>query len=29
MAADVMISFRPMFTVTAEDIDMILGQYKG
>jgi hypothetical protein len=29
MAADVMISFRPMFTVTAEDIEMILGQYKG
>ena len=29
MAADVMISFRPMFTVTAEDIPMILGNYKG
>ncbi len=29
MAADVMISFRPMFTVTAEDIPMILGSYKG
>ena len=25
MAADVVVSFRPMFTVTREDIDMILG----
>jgi hypothetical protein len=29
MAADVTISFRPMFTVTAEDIPLILGNYKG
>ncbi len=28
MAADVVISFRPMFTLTAEDVEIFLGRYK-